>query len=130
MWVRIGAAESSRSRWARKRFRTYAEAYRWLIPRLRQFSDAALCSEVQRFKPPLVKTGENQRELWLPRNPDLAEALNSHLWCPHCRRPTVFFTFRKHHALPPNMCASYEPRCTICGVRRSSIRDYRRERQD
>jgi hypothetical protein len=105
-------------RWRRKEFRTYAEAYRWLMPRLRRFEDAAISSKAQPFKPPIVSRG-GVKDFWRPKLD-----LLGHRWCPYCRRPTVFFTFRKHHAMPANLCASYEPRCTICGIRGSAIKEY------
>jgi hypothetical protein len=48
-----------------------------------------------------------------------------HVWCPHCRRPTIFRWFRSHHAFPKSRPeVAYDPshlRCTICGIRESSV---------
>jgi hypothetical protein len=103
-------------RWARKEFSTYARAFNWLIKRLKagEIEDAAIHCKRQWFLPPRVRV-EGRRTYW-PMPPN-------HRWCGLCRRPVVYNTFSKHHAMPP-YSASYEPRCTICGARQTMTREY------
>jgi len=98
-------------RWARKEFDTYPKAFNWLVSRLKagQVEDAAIHCKRQWFSPPLVKVG-GKRTYW-PMPP-------GHRWCGLCRRPTVYNTFTKHHAMPAYI-APYELRCTICGGRQT-----------
>lgn len=104
-------------RWARKEFPSYATAFNWLVMRLKggKVEDAAIHCKRHWYSPPLIKA-EGKRTYW-PMPPD-------HRWCGFCRRPVVYNTFTRHHAMPP-YSATYEPRCTICGARQTMIpREY------
>lgn len=96
-------------RWARKEFVSYAAGFNWLAARIKEgmVQDAAIHCKRQWYSPPRVKVGE-KRTFW-PMPPN-------HRWCGFCRRPVVYDTFSKHHAMPKYL-ATYEPRCTVCGAR-------------
>lgn len=101
-------------KWRKTEAMTYAAAYKWVAKHLKTFEDIALTSKAQPFRPPVVRDKQGNKDYWRRFPAD-------HIWCNYCRRPTVFFTFQKHHALPANMCTPYERRCTVCGVRLSFI---------
>lgn len=68
--------------------------------------DLTICSRSRAYWPPIIRG-----QVW-------ANYPTTHLWCPFCRRPTIFWHFRKHHALPnPLIDLSIDPRCQICGNR-------------
>ena len=129
-------------KWGRADFQSYAKAANFLIGHLRSGAhDGALTCPSHAFHPPVLVSKEPKRVLvtvqlrggktkkvrryayqryyWRP-----AMELYGHQWCPYCRRPTVFAYFSRHHALPTNLCLPYELRCSICGVRRTFIKDY------
>lgn len=104
-------------RWGRKEFISYTSAFNWLVAKLKggTIEDAAIHCKRQWYAPPRVKVA-GKRTFW-PMPP-------AHRWCGLCRRPVVYNTFSKHHAMPP-YSASYEPRCTVCGARQTMIpREY------
>jgi hypothetical protein len=125
--------------WAQAAFPKYADAYRYIAKHLRVFHDMAIATPGQAFHPPVLVSKEPvlkrkvvqlkggktkivrryvyERSYWRP-----ALELLGHQWCPYCRRPTVFAYFAKHHTV--KNCIPYEMRCTICGVRRTFIKDY------
>lgn len=128
--------------WSKKDFERYADAFRWLARCLKgegntPIHDAAIQSRGIAFAPPtrIAKVTKNGKPVyqvgsdgkrvqktvivrWRPRLDGMEEA---HIWCPYCRRPTVFRWFRSHHALRASgMDGLVDPsdkRCTICGVR-------------
>lgn len=129
-WVVYVQRGNASGPWARKRFDTYGEAFRWLKPRLGEFHDAAItCPKVASYGPSRmvrikgkfiqgsdgVKRQATKRVAWKPTIP--ADDLDEHRWCPYCRRPTAFRWFSQHHALGKLSGASLSfRRCFICGV--------------
>lgn len=99
--------------WARKDFRTYPEAYRFLLKHYRQGAhDLSLGCKPRAFPLPQVKTKSGARQPLIRLIPD------GHTWCGYCRRPTVFRYFKRHHALPKNYPPNPDAlRCTICACR-------------
>lgn len=96
-------------KWKRASLKKYKKALKFLHKA--KYEDFSIHSKRQPFNPPVVRdktTGEKSYWRRFPKD---------HIWCHYCRRPTVFATFKKHHAVPPIYCTSYEPRCTICGTR-------------
>lgn len=91
------------SRWQRAKVPTYAKAFEHARTMLKDgVWDLAIHSRRASYAPP-----------------DDYEFAQSHDWCPYCRRPTVFWYFRTHHALRKfkHYDLSEQPRCTICGIR-------------
>lgn len=116
--------------WARKSFDTYAEAFKWLKPRLGNFHDATInCPKVSTYGPTRrvrvkgkfvrgsdgIKRQATKVVAWKPKIP-LGED-QEHRWCLYCRRPTVFQYFRRHHSVGKieGINRSFR-RCTICGA--------------
>ena len=125
--------------WAKADFETYAKAANYIIRNIKRFHDAALTCPSHAFHPPVLVSKEPRKVIvtvqlkggktkkvrrfayrryyWRP-----AMELYGHQWCPYCRRPTVFAYFSRHHT--HRAILPYELRCTICGVRRTFIKDY------
>jgi hypothetical protein len=118
-------------KWYRKRFPTYAAAFNWLKPRLKQYHDAAInTSKFTSYGPwrwvkikgkyivgsDKVKRQAKKQVAWKPKLP-MGED-DDHRWCPYCRRPTSFRWFRQHHAIGKidGGIALGDRRCIICGA--------------
>lgn len=105
-------------RWSRSQHATYASAYNTMVRLIKEgkLDDCSIHSKRQMFRPPIVRR-EGKKYNW-PSPP-------GHRWCGLCRRPTVFKCFNRHHAFPKRIpIVPYEPRCSICGVRQSSMKEY------
>ncbi|PYS90449.1 MAG: hypothetical protein DMF62_04620 [Acidobacteria bacterium] len=89
-------------------FKTYREAYNWIVPRINDYQDLVLYSKGHEFKPPIIKY-RGKRYYW-PTPP-------GYNWCGYCRRPTAFSMFSHHHALT-HIADPMAFRCTICGARK------------
>lgn len=125
--------------WARKEFWSYAEAYRWLKPRLSDLHDATIQSKGIAFKPPnkIVKVSrggkpvlivtpngpvqKTQLIVWKPR---LEPEDGIHTWCCYCRRPTIFRWFTKHHNFRKDVFDPTLKRCPICGASELLVRGW------
>lgn len=106
--------------WARKLFQEYRDAYSFIARRINDFPDLTLNCRRQSFKPPII-IGPKGRPVY--RLPQLRVAPDfPHQWCPYCRRLSIFKPFSKHHAMSVQL--RYIDRCMICGIARSSIRNY------
>jgi hypothetical protein len=106
--------------WAKAEFMTYAKAFNFVKKNLKKYHDFAINCRRQGFQPPVVRIGGVKKVYKLPPG-----TVDGHVWCPHCRRMTLFryFTHRRHPVLgqvDPNSA-----RCVICGVRLESITRYR-----
>ena len=122
VWVQRESGGS----WGKKSFWKYSEAFKFMRKALKMgVHDAAINNKRVAFKPPYrlarirgkyvvgsdgIRRQATKRVPWKPRLPsDEAE----HLWCPYCRRPTIFRFYRKHRAM-----VVMDPtirRCCICG---------------
>ena len=128
--------------WRSRDFHTYKEAFVKLKSMLPKVSDAAITCKSKGFTPPYrvvriknkyqtnrqggyVLDAEGNKKpitkmvFWKPRIP--ADEFEDHIWCPYCRRPTVFRYFISHHALPIRKLGGIpiDPtvlRCAICGA--------------
>lgn len=99
-WLYVQRAEEGS--WARRSTRTYAEAFTLAVKAIKKLDvhDLTIVSRRAAYRPP--------GDLEWPK---------SHVWCPYCRRPTVWWRFSRHHALRSfvNFDMSEVVRCTICG---------------
>lgn len=113
--------------WRTKRFGTYSEAFAALKKMLPVIEDATINCPALGFMPP-IKTvrlkGKTDKKgkpvlrtiVWKPQ---LTDDMETHYWCPYCRRPSIF----KIATIAPRMRNGYvlpspEPkmRCSICGA--------------
>lgn len=140
LYVQLDTGQS----WRKKDFWDYAEAVKYFAQlRKRGLHDAAITcrpmawtppSKIVRVKGKFHKNSKGEmvpvtREVfWRPQMPADEEA---HLWCPYCRRPTVFKAFARHHALSGEYGKMMDPgaaRCTICGIRQEGLGEWARQR--
>lgn len=121
---RVWAQRKRGGGWSRREFATYVEAFNFMARLLRdEFHDATVCSKIHGFQPPVVRDKRTQQKRHhVPGKPGQSD---KHMWCPHCRRPTVFTTFLKHHAFDRLLYNTYTARCAICGIAETAIRHYR-----
>lgn len=120
--------------WAKRDVESYGEGYRLLAENFKRWHDCALVCLGRESRPPVVrkavkvkhpKTGKMVKGYKRVYHKPMISVIG-HRWCGYCRRPTVFRSFSKHHALPHFFKRSllWEPRCTICGIREVSIKRY------
>jgi hypothetical protein len=132
--------------WAKRDYTSYPEAANFALRLVKKGAwDLTVHSRAISFAPPgrWVNLTKRGAPVYLTQNgkPVLRDGKKvrkqkfvpmhmppGHIWCPHCRRPTVFRWFRKHHAFIQDPEAEfkvvYDPahlRCTICGIRESSV---------
>lgn len=114
-WM-IYAKKTKKGPWAKSEVATYDQALKWAMKHLDEYYDIVIHSRRQAFRPPLLKkAGVNH--FW--------PTPTGHVWCPYCRRPTLFLNFSSHHAIPKKYpLQSYEKRCSICGIKLQSIRRF------
>jgi len=119
---RVYAQKKRDKRWRKKDFEFWADAYQFLTRRgrLDTWYNASLTCRNEEYRPPVVRY-QGKRQYY-------AKMLltEGHLWCPYCRRPTMFGYFTKHHAFPeggPTPMPHFL-RCGICGIREVSIKRY------
>lgn len=111
--------------WRTKRFGTYREAFDGFKAMMPEMKNAAINNPALSFMPPVrnvrVKGKTNNRGKPLIRTvvwrPQLDGDMSPHIWCPFCRRPSIF-----RYALPKRVTGQFilpqaEPamRCIICG---------------
>ena len=101
-------------RWFKKDYRTYAEAFHAVKPRLSEYWDMTIHCKPQGFNAPVVKVGK--KRIWLPVPPE-------HRWCIYCRRPTVFIHCYRHHMMKYQVNVE-EARCLMCGARAKPMREF------
>lgn len=97
-------------KWSKTEPKKYKKGLKLITKYLDDADDIALTCPSRPFNPPVLKDKEGNKSYWRRFPID-------HHWCGYCRRPTRFTTFKSHHSLSKSMCTSYEPRCTVCGVR-------------
>ena len=127
--------------WLKKDISSYHSGIKWLIDRLDEIHDGALAIKGLQSPPPnkLVKVKRNGVLLTKIGSDGVERPVvkevpwhfytpideRKHVWCPYCRRPTIFTWFSKHHNMPNILQPEYS-RCTICGCREDSVpRDWR-----
>jgi hypothetical protein len=123
--------------WKRADFTSWKKAYRFFAKNFKSWHDAALVCRNFPSDPPSVRVkvrikstdrrgepvfGVVMKSKWLPG----VLTKQWHTWCPHCRRPTLFGYFAKHHAFTERGIypLRYKLRCSICGVALDVIRKY------
>lgn len=126
LWVRRDG------KWFKRDISSYRSGRDWILDRLDVIDDGALAIKGTMSPPPtrlvkvkrggvlLTKVGSDGVERPVVREAPWVVHLPAdevkHLWCPYCRRPTVFTWFSKHHNQPKVLQPEFE-RCTICGIR-------------
>lgn len=117
---RVYAKVSPDRGWAKRDFPTFREGFNFLAKNLADWHDAALVCTNMEFRPPVVRI-EGKRAY-------LASVVEvpGHRWCGHCRRPTIFGFFSKHHAFTKTTInpLPYKKRCSICGISETAIKRY------
>lgn len=123
--------------WRSKRFGTYPEAFAALKKLLPKIQDGVINSPGVNFMPPVnvmkIKGRVHEsgplkgqpilvNKLW-DWKPMLDGDMETHHWCPYCRRPTVFKYYRQHQAMTKSRVGIIgtllDPsllRCSICGA--------------
>lgn len=115
--------------WKAKRYETYAEAVAALKKFRPKAIDAAINNPALGFRPPIKnvrlkgKTDKVQGKattafrsiIWRPK---LEADHEAHIWCPYCRRPTVFKVLAARFKTTNGSTLVTEPklRCSICSV--------------
>lgn len=138
LWVKL----KKDKKWRYKDYATYREAFVKLKSLLPRALDASISAKSAQFNPPhkvvrvknkyqtdkqgryvLDKEGKKKQItkmiVWKPKR--VMDEFEEHIWCPYCRRPTVFQFYTQHHALLPKKTGGMpiDPsvqRCTICGA--------------
>ena len=126
LWVKIDG------KWKKKDIGSYKSGRDWLLEHLEQIDDGALAVKGTMSAPPkrlvkvkrngvlLTKVGSDGVERPVVKEAPWVVHLptdeRKYMWCPYCRRPTVFTYFSKHHNQPKVLQPEFE-RCTICGIR-------------
>jgi hypothetical protein len=131
---RVFAQQTRNGKWAFRDFKSWKKALKFTDKLLEQgFHDAALMSKVAVFQPPIVR----DKSLGLVKHagkmvgkkryhvPAIVGQHHNHLWCPHCRRPTVFTTFSRHHTFQSGRFLMWKRRCAICGIAMTAIKLYK-----
>lgn len=126
---RVYVQETEGGPWKKRDFSRWGQAYEFVRWHLKDWHDFALTSLVWDWRPPVVKYYadimlKNGRVKKIERRKYYAPMLNimGHRWCPHCRRPTVFKPYRRHHAIGNTRIR--KPRCTVCGISETGIKIY------
>jgi hypothetical protein len=101
--------------WAMAEFNSYLKAYNYVKTHINLYHDMALNCQRQAFQPPVIRPTGGGKPYYSPAPAE------GHIWCPYCRRMTLFryFVNGRHPVLKG--CDANELRCVICGVRLSFI---------
>jgi hypothetical protein len=102
--------------WTRTKsdFEKYSQAYNWIAKRMHDYEDLVLYSKGHEFRPPVIRYRDKKYYWPCPAG---------YRWCGYCRRPTLFGTFTRHHALT-HLSDPVAPRCIICGARKKFQKQY------
>lgn len=126
---RVYARQFPTSRWLKRDFWTYIEAFKFFKERRQDFHDMSISCRCQGFKPPgkIVRLKRNGVPLMVTTPKGKVQATKLipiqppayHLWCMYCRRFTVFGYYFKHHAFNEETQWMMDPskaRCSLCGI--------------
>lgn len=119
---RVYIQEEFKGKWSDTRFEKYSQAYNYVRANLKDVHDMTINCPSQGFKQPVVKQG-GVKKLYVPPAVQLADEdtvndTHNHIWCPFCRRWTLFLYYKFHHSLPRTWgTLAAERRCKICGIR-------------
>jgi hypothetical protein len=131
---RVYAQKTEGGPWSKADFITWGQAYHFVRRHHKQWYDAALCSRVWEWRPPVIRVRTERqvkgrwRKVWVRNYYEPMVNMIGHVWCPHCRRPTVFRQFKRHHNVGKALV--YKPRCTICGIALSAVKQYKVREED
>lgn len=129
-WRVFTKEEVEGNNWETEDFDDYSLAYRFVAKNIKELYDAVINSKRQAYRPPVVRkviNGIPKRRLHLPTPETDAYVLkeqHKHVWCPYCRRPTLFLWYKKHHAMNGAVLSPHDRRCHVCGVRLTFIKRY------
>lgn len=117
-------------KWKRGNAASYKGALKWAAAHLKEYDDIVIHSKRQAFRPIRLRKSYNPPRFYKVKGKKgKVEAMevvewdkfpHDHMWCPFCRRPTVWIPFKWHHGftgasvngvLPP------DNRCHCCGLR-------------
>jgi hypothetical protein len=132
---RVWVQRELNGRWGKRDFAKYSEAWNFFVKHLKEGAyDAAISSKVKPFPPPVEKYKKQEYTVkgktyvkrvpvfYIPKVPGMNP---QHEWCPHCRRPTIFTTYRRHHAFAQRFNGEIKQRCSVCGIAWDNIRHYK-----
>jgi hypothetical protein len=97
---------TTESKWQRGQFPTYADAYRSMRKQMEKEDTLDVC---------IV----SKRKMWAPPI-GFKWNVRQYTWCARCRRPSIFRTRYKHHALQV-LTYDESQRCYFCGIRRVAL---------
>jgi hypothetical protein len=120
---RVYVQKKPGKRWRKKDFDRWAPAHKFLMAHVGEWYNASLTCRNDHYRPPVVRY-QGTRQYY--KKVLLVEA---HIWCPYCRRPTMFGYFTHHHNFPRG---GIQPmphflRCGICGIREVEVRKLYRQ---
>ena len=133
---RVYAQREEDGRWAKKDFDDFKSAYNFLAKNLKYWHDAAINTRTYSCRPPVVRVPGKVRKK-VGKRVVLVDGLrrvyyapilsyDGHIWCPYCRRPTVFAQFSDHHAFTHANLRPlpFKARCSVCGIAETAIKHY------
>jgi len=117
---RVYVKVKKKAAWAKRDFVTWKKAFKFLAKNSRAWYDCVLVCRNNAYRPPVIRVGR-KRQYYSP-------IVNwpGHVWCPHCRRPTIFGWFATHHAFSGTFRPlPWRKRCSICGIAQEAIKEYK-----
>jgi len=117
---RVYVKVKRKSPWQKRDFLTWKKARKFVRKHSDGWYDVVLTCKNDGYRPPVVRVGR-KREYYAPML-----TLQGHMWCPHCRRPSVFGWFTKHHAFTGHFKPiPWRKRCGVCGIAEEAIKHYK-----
>lgn len=108
-------------RWGLKDFKSYRKALKFFIEAIRRgVWDATINHKVHLSGRPMLRPRAGGKAVRWDKVPE------GHLWCPLCRRPTVFrfYPGKRHPNMPGVAIRPDVLRCSICGASSNFTRRY------
>lgn len=117
---RVFVQREEAGRWGIKEFKSYKKALAFFARAVKSgVWDATINHKVHLFGRPMLRPRAGGRAVRWENIPE------GHLWCPMCRRPTVFrFYPKQKHPVMPNPVRPDVLRCSICGASSDFVRRY------
>lgn len=117
-------------KWKRANATTYRGALKFAAKNLREYQDIVIHSKRQPFRIPRLRRSYNPPQYKKVKGKKkLVEVLevvewenypHDYMWCPYCRRPTLWNYYMSHHAFPQAKQWVFNGRskaCHVCGLR-------------
>lgn len=115
---RVYVKAKKKKPWQKRDFTAWPEAYRFVEKHWEQWYDCVLICRNDPYRPPVIRmNGRRQYHTEVTQ-------MDGHIWCPYCRRPTVFGYFTEHHAFVTTKPVPWRKRCGICGIALQAIKEY------